>query len=90
MPVNMGYGRGSVDFLCCVKGLFVAIEAKRADEPPNPTPRQMDCLTNVGRAGGLAFCTNNLEDAKQHIGDWVYDRTDPLDKLRRIGWKPLK
>ena len=68
MPVPHGYGKQTVDFLCCVPyrtkdGLgtsrFVAIETKEKDK--KPTPRQEQCLKEVIAAGGVAFWCDNYE-----------------------------
>lgn len=53
MPVQMGYGRKTVDYLLCVRGSFVAIEAKRPGGVP--TPQQEDTLAQVEGAGGRSF-----------------------------------
>jgi hypothetical protein len=53
MPVQMGFGAATVDFLCCIQGRFVAIETKIW--PRRATPRQLRCLDAVRNAGGMAF-----------------------------------
>lgn len=64
MPVPGGYGKQTVDFLCCLsnechRGRFVAIETKA--EGKVPTPRQQACLKEVEKAGGVAFWCDNWE-----------------------------
>jgi hypothetical protein len=58
MPVSFGMGADSVDFFCCVRGRFVAIETKIW--PRKATPRQLRCLKNVRDAGGLGFVAYEL------------------------------
>ena len=60
MPVQMGYGSTAVDFLCCVKGRFVAIETKV--KPRKPTKLQDKFLKEVRSAYGISIVAYNLED----------------------------
>ncbi len=53
-PITMGYGAsGAPDRICCIDGLFVAIEVKR--EGKGPTALQRKRLTEVLDAGGAGF-----------------------------------
>ena len=52
MPIGTGYGRSGVpDFLCCVDGKFLAIEAKATDKD-KPTALQMREMKRIEEAGG--------------------------------------
>lgn len=54
MPIGSGYGNSGVpDFLCCVNGKFVAIEAKAGKG--EPTALQWKNLGAVNNAGGYAL-----------------------------------
>ena len=54
MPIGTGYGRSGVpDFLCCVDGKFLAIEAK-ATEKDKPTALQLRELSRIEDVGGGA------------------------------------
>lgn len=54
MPIGTGYGRSGVpDFICCVDGKFLAIEAK-ATEKNTPTALQLRELGRIELAGGEA------------------------------------
>ena len=62
MPVPGGYGKQTVDFLCCINGLFIAVETKAPGKVP--TPRQRVTIDEVGKAGGFAFCCDSFEGYK--------------------------
>lgn len=55
-PVQMGYGARTVDFLCCVKGHFVAVEAKSSTGKARGA--QMATLQEIRNAGGIALIEN--------------------------------
>jgi hypothetical protein len=62
MPIGTGYGNSGVpDFLCCVNGYFVAIEAKAGKG--EPTALQWKNLESVNKAGGytLVIRETNLD-----------------------------
>ncbi len=68
MPIGTGYGNSGVpDFLCCVYGYFIAIEAKAGNG--TTTALQEKNLTNVRESGGVALVINetNLADIEMHI-----------------------
>jgi pantoate kinase len=53
MPMGTGYGNSGVpDFLCCVGGLFVAIEAKAGKG--TTTALQEKNMRDIRAAGGIA------------------------------------
>lgn len=57
MPATGGYGRSGVpDIVCCVKGLFVAIECKAGLN--QPTELQKREIKNIEEAGGIAMVVN--------------------------------
>lgn len=57
MPMGTGYGNSGVpDFLCCVNGKFVAIEAKAGKG--TTTGLQEKHLREIGNAGGVALVIN--------------------------------
>ena len=68
MPIGTGYGNSGVpDFLCCVKGRFVAVEAKAGKG--TTTALQDKNLREIREAGGTAMVVNetNLEELEQWI-----------------------
>lgn len=59
MPMGTGYGNSGVpDFLCCVGGKFVGIEAKSMRE--QPTALQEKNLALIQKSGGVALVVNEL------------------------------
>jgi hypothetical protein len=54
MPIGTGYGNSGVpDFLCCVDGRFVAIEAKA--NGGTPTDLQLKNLREINERGGVSI-----------------------------------
>jgi hypothetical protein len=61
MPVQSGYGRGGVpDFVCCIHGLFITIEAKAPGGAA--TGRQLNEMRLIRRSGGYAKIVENAMD----------------------------
>lgn len=57
MPIGTGYGNSGVpDFLCCVNGKFVAIEAKAGKGMA--TALQLKNLGEINKAGGYTCIIN--------------------------------
>jgi len=57
MPIGTGYGNAGVpDFLCCMDGRFLAIEAKA--NGGKPTALQEKNLRDIETAGGITFVLN--------------------------------
>lgn len=57
MPIGTGYGNSGVpDFLCCVSGRFVAIEAKAGKG--RTTALQEKNLRDIETAGGITLVVN--------------------------------
>ena len=68
MPATGGYGRSGIpDFLCCLKGKFIAIEAKTRGN--STTPLQERELLAIETAGGIAMLVNEdlLEELELKI-----------------------
>lgn len=68
MPIGTGYGNSGVpDFLCCVKGTFVAIEAKAGKG--KTTALQDAHLERIKNSGGVAMVVNeqNIGTLKQTL-----------------------
>jgi pantoate kinase len=70
MPIGTGYGNSGVpDFLCCVNGKFLAIEAKAGKGVP--TALQLKNMQAINTAGGYTCIINetNLEYLTNVIGE---------------------
>lgn len=64
MPIGTGLGNSGVpDFLCCIHGCFVGIEAKAGTN--QPTALQWKNLREINDAGGYTLVIN--EDNMTHL-----------------------
>ena len=71
MPIGTGYGSSGVpDFLCCVNGNFLAIEAKAGRGVP--TALQEKNMREIKEAGGRAVVINE-ESLELNILEAVLD-----------------
>jgi hypothetical protein len=68
MPVQNGMGAPSLDFLYCIHGMFVAIEAKVLGKVM--TPRQNITAKEITEAGGLTFLVDGPVALENAIG-WI-------------------
>jgi hypothetical protein len=65
MPVQSGYGKRTVDFICCYKGRFIAIEAKAG---ANRTSKFQDAtLAEIENAGGIAIVAYDWDTVYERI-----------------------
>ncbi len=53
MPVQNGMGAPTLDFVCCINGLYLGIEAKTRGK--EPTERQRKTMSQISKAGGVAI-----------------------------------
>lgn len=68
MPIGTGYGNAGVpDFLCCVNGRFVAIEAKA--NGGKTTALQDKNIRDIQAAGGITCVLN--EDNVSALGGYL-------------------
>ena len=70
MPIGTGYGNSGVpDFLCCVNGHFVAIEAKAGNG--QATALQLKNMQAINTAGGYTCIINetNLKNLTNVIAE---------------------
>ena len=63
MPVPGGFGASSLDYLICVNGHFLAIEANAPGK--KPTDRQNMVIGQIRRAGGTALVIDGNDGLKQ-------------------------
>ena len=71
MPMGTGYGNAGVpDFLCCLQGQFVAIEAKAGKG--TTTALQEKNLREIKTAGGYAWVVNevNLDEFETWVKEY--------------------
>jgi hypothetical protein len=69
MPVQTGYGvAGIPDFICCWRGLFVAIECKAPGKESRTTPAQRRTLTEIHEHGGRAMVVSSVVQLKLSLG----------------------
>ena len=70
MPMGTGFGKnGDPDFIFCIRGLFVGIEAK-AGRKAEVTALQQVRLNQIAKSGGVAIvvrCQESLDDAVKQI-----------------------
>lgn len=59
-PVQMGFGKRTIDRLCCINGRFVGIELKAPGEVP--TKLQENIMRDIQAAGGVAFCCDSHDN----------------------------
>lgn len=65
-PVMNGMGAPSLDFICCHKGKYLAIETKKPGG--KPTPRQETTIAAIEAAGGEVFVIDGDTSALQ---EWL-------------------
>lgn len=62
MPVQNGMGKPSLDFVCCHKGRFLAIETKT--EKGKLTLRQQATIDEMQRAGAIVLVIRGVSDGE--------------------------
>lgn len=62
MPVSNGMGTmGIPDFVCCVNGWFLGIEAKAPGKTHTTTALQERQIALIHKAGGVAIVADNVD-----------------------------
>ena len=69
MPRPTEWGHNAVDFICCVRGRYVAIETKIW--PRVATARQRLFLQAVQEAGGIGFVAYDMQAVYANVGPLV-------------------
>jgi hypothetical protein len=69
MPVQMGLGARTLDFLVCYRGKFFGFEAKAPGE--KPTALQKLCMKEIQQAGGEVLTIDSLE-LVSHLKEWMH------------------
>ena len=70
MPVPSGYQSVTLDYLLCVNGYFVAIEAKRPGG--KPTPLQNATIEEITRAGGVAIVVDGTNESLNNLNNLLF------------------
>lgn len=61
-PVQNGMGRvGIPDFVCCFKGIFIAIETKAPGKMHTVTANQQRVLDEIKEHGGLSLVVDSVD-----------------------------
>jgi hypothetical protein len=66
MPVQSGYGKKTLDYLLCVNGYFIAIEAKAPGK--DFTALQTQTAEDICAAGGRVFLVDGLHSLARATG----------------------
>ena len=74
MPVPTGYGMAGVpDFLCCWRGLFLAIETKAPGKKYTLTANQKNKISAIRQAGGVAVVIDDPGELEELFDRWESD-----------------
>jgi hypothetical protein len=68
MPVQGGYGKPALDYMCFVCSRALAVEAKRIGG--HPTPRQEMTIDAMEQAGAKVFIVNDYEKLEE-LDQWI-------------------
>lgn len=61
-PIQNGMGRvGIPDFICCFKGIFIAIETKAPGKMHTVTANQQRVLAEIKEHGGLSLVVDSVD-----------------------------
>lgn len=70
MPIGTGYGNSGVpDFLCCVNGRFLGVEAKA--NGGKPTELQKKNMMDITSSGGVAVVINENASDMQYLRELI-------------------
>jgi len=63
-PMQNGYGKvGIPDFICCLNGKLIALEAKAPGKENTLTANQRNCLDDIAAHGGATLvCSGNTDE----------------------------
>lgn len=76
MPVPSGYGESSLDYIGCYRGRAFYIETKAPGK--KPTPRQMQTIAAIERAGGVVFV---IDGDITELKNWIETTTNDYPDL---------
>ena len=82
-PQSGPYGPSGIpDYICCVRGLIMGIEAK-SGPTKKPTALQQQCMNKIVAAGGTCFVVYD-DKTIQQVADWVENHLG-LWRLDHVG-----
>lgn len=83
MPVPGGFGPSSLDYILCVQGKFVAIEAKRPGG--KATARQHFIARQIKQAGGIVMFIEDEVDISFLVEflNWVLEKPRTQQEIRK-------
>jgi len=73
MPVQMGMGSVTLDFLVCVNGHFLGIEAKAPGKEPTDLQRQT--IRSIRAVGGATFVVSD-DNGMDALHKWLLTMTN--------------
>ena len=79
MPVPTGFGKSSLDFVCCIYGLYFQVETKAGKKVMSP--RQKQIANKVKEAGGRAFLYNDDPKVNEELEQWLKVISQSLGNL---------
>jgi hypothetical protein len=65
MPVPVGFGRPTLDFLVCWRGRFIGIETKAPGK--HATTRQKLTIKQIQAAGGTTLVVSSIRDMQEYF-----------------------
>lgn len=80
MPVQNGMGAPSLDYVCCFKGYYIAIEAKAPGK--KPSKRQLKTMEQIRKADGWAFVVHD-DDTLARLDAFLTKFGAYVDKQRQ-------
>lgn len=79
-PVQMGYGKRTVDCLATISGRSVIFEVKRPGVT-EPTKKQNLVLKEAAKAGAVTFTTDSLARTQDYIRQHVLNEYQPRSEI---------
>ena len=69
MPVPGGFGKQALDYICCYRGVFFSIEAKRPGG--GPTEKQLGTIEDIEAAQGKVFVIDGDNGQLEELEKWL-------------------
>jgi hypothetical protein len=88
-PVPSGYGKTTLDVLCCYRGRFFSIETKAPGK--KPTLRQMEEMIDIETAMGKSFIIAGVDSpAFKRLTDWLDNLTETIPNDPDLTTDPVR